>query len=163
MKFLNKNLLAIKEWGTNEIIATIWDTSKYKKIPLNYSGNLSKYKLIDNSSISLKEQEMGSKKKTSSYLLDKVLFTRASVSDVGGTVTLGRLNKAGFYVGDFGRGDHVVLTLSDGKSYFHASGHVNRIYGTSGTLYICDWPKGLKKPTVGRARKIDVVDVCKIS
>jgi len=54
------------------------------------------------------------------------------------------------------------LVLTDGKRYFQATGHVNRIYGTSGTLYVSQWPKGLKKPSVGRARKIDVVDISKI-
>ena len=164
MKIPNKNLFAVRDWDTNKILATIWDTSKYKTMPSHFSGNMSEYNLSEDSSTVLKEKVMGSKKKASNagLLESKVLFTRASVGDVGGTVTLSRLLDAGFYIGDLGRGDFVSLVLYDNDKYFQATGKINRVYGNSGTLYINSWPKGLRKPSVGRARKIDVVDVSKI-
>ena len=125
---------------------------------------MSEYNLSENFKTVLKEKTMGSRKKASATvnLQTKVLFTRASSGDVCGTVTLGRLSEAGFYTGDLGRGDFVSLVLNDGKRYFQATGHINRIYGDSGTLYVSNWPKGLKKPSVGRARKIDIIDLSKI-
>ena len=167
MKTPDKNLLAIRHWETDEIIATIWDTSKYKTIPKHYSGNMSKYNLSENFKTVLKERIMGSKKKvtvskSAASLQNKVVFTRDSASHTGGTVTLGRLESAGFYIGDLGRGDLVGLDLFDGKRYFQATGYINRMYGSSGTLYVNDWPKGLSRPSVGRSRKIDIVDISKI-
>ena len=78
-----------------------------------------------------------------------VKFTKKSTNDKYPTVTFARLAGA-FCKSDFGHDITLYLGSKNSNETFAVNFRQNR-FGTGATYVALDWPKGLRKPSVGRS------------
>ena len=91
--------------------------------------------------------------KTSTKTGTPVKFTKKSTNDKYPTVTLARLAGAfssSLPSGDFSQEITLYLGSKNSNQTFAVNFRQNR-FGTGATYVALDWPKGLRKPSVGRS------------